>query len=176
MYPKQHRFIGPKSRLNQRYVTLAEAMREAGFYSAAWTANGNVSTFWGFAQGWHSFRNTLHKGGGLSGKDLANHAIRFLDEHGQNRFICTLERSTHTYLGEASSRGCHATIRHRTEVGTRRTCVAETGISSRDAQHPFPHEIVGEFSRFTTVPFRSTINSSGGYWRLWRKRESETVR
>ncbi|MBW2732468.1 MAG: sulfatase [Deltaproteobacteria bacterium] len=86
MYPKQHRFIGPKNKLRSSFVTLAEALRKKGFYTAGWSANGNITRFWGFGEGWNYYRNTLHKGGGLTAKALANHAIGFVEKHGDKSF------------------------------------------------------------------------------------------
>jgi len=82
MYPRQTRFVAPKAKLPSAYVTLSEALKRQGLYTACWTANGNISTFWGFAEGWSFFRNTLHKGGGLTGEALADHAIDVIRAQG----------------------------------------------------------------------------------------------
>ena len=86
LYPRQHRFIDPRAKLSQAWVTLPEGARKAGLFTAAWIANGFVSKFWGFAQGWDIFRNTLHDGGGLTAERLANHAVKFIDKRGDKRF------------------------------------------------------------------------------------------
>jgi len=86
LYPKQHRFVAPKAKLSLDWVTLPEAARKGGLYTAAWIANGFVSEFWGFGEGWDFYRNTLHKGGGLTGKRLADHAIQFIQEQGERPF------------------------------------------------------------------------------------------
>jgi hypothetical protein len=85
-YPKQHRFVAPKAKLSLSWVTLPEAVRKGGLYTAAWIANGFVSKFWGFGEGWDTFRNTLHKGGGLTAKRLADHSIKFIQEKGDKPF------------------------------------------------------------------------------------------
>ena len=86
LYPKQHRFISPKAKLSQAWITLPEGVRKAGLYTTAWIANGFVSKFWGFGQGWDQFLNTLHKGGGLTAERLADHAIKFVLRRGDRRF------------------------------------------------------------------------------------------
>jgi arylsulfatase A-like enzyme len=86
LYPKQHRFIAPKAKLNLRWITLPEAVQKAGLFTAAWIANGFVSKFWGFGEGWNYFRNTLHQGGGLEAKPLADHTIKFIKEQGEKPF------------------------------------------------------------------------------------------
>ncbi|MCC6752251.1 MAG: sulfatase-like hydrolase/transferase [Deltaproteobacteria bacterium] len=87
LYPRQHRFIDPKAKLAPSFFTMPEGAKKAGLYTAAWVANGWISKFWGFGEGWDYLRNTLHQGGGLSGKDLADHAIQFIGEKGGKRFF-----------------------------------------------------------------------------------------
>lgn len=88
IFPKQTRFVRPKNKLPRAYVTLAEALKQGkpGLTTACWVANGNVSKFWGFAEGWDHFRNTLHKGGGLTAQALADHSIKFIQEKGDKPF------------------------------------------------------------------------------------------
>ena len=86
LYPKQHRFISPRAKLSHAWVTLPEGARKAGLYTAAWVANGFVSKFWGFGQGWDQYRNTLHDGGGLTAERLAGHAVEFIKQKGDRRF------------------------------------------------------------------------------------------
>jgi arylsulfatase A-like enzyme len=86
LYPKQHNFIDAKAKLSLGWVTLPEALRKAGLFTAAWIANGFVSEFWGFGEGWDRFRNTLHKGGGLHAEALANHAAEFVNKQGDRPF------------------------------------------------------------------------------------------
>jgi len=86
LYPKQHRFVAPKAKLNLGWVTLSEAAQKAGLFTAAWIANGFVSKFWGFGEGWNAYRNTLHRGGGLTAKRLAEHSIQFIKEQGDKPF------------------------------------------------------------------------------------------
>ena len=87
MYPKQARFINPKNKMKASYVTLPEAVNEGtDLYTACWVANGFISEFWGFSSGFKSFRNTLHKGGGLDARRLADHGIQFINEKGDKPF------------------------------------------------------------------------------------------
>jgi len=87
MYPKQARFISPKNKMKASYTTLPEAINKGSdLHTACWVANGFISRFWGFADGFKTFRNTLHKGGGLDAKRLAGHAINFINKHGDKPF------------------------------------------------------------------------------------------
>jgi arylsulfatase A-like enzyme len=85
-YPRQARFIDPKAKLNLAWETMPEAVKKAGYYTAAWIANGFISKFWGFAEGFNLFHNYLHekaefiKPSPLSAEGLANFAIRFLEK------------------------------------------------------------------------------------------------
>jgi arylsulfatase A-like enzyme len=80
LYPKQHRFIDPKAKLSLEWVTMPKAVKKGGRLTAAVIANGFVSKFWGFGEGWNVFRNTLHQGGGLTAEALANWAIEFINK------------------------------------------------------------------------------------------------
>jgi len=87
MYPKQARFINPKNKMKASYTTLPEAVNKStDLHTACWVANGFISRFWGFADGFRTFRNTLHKGGGLDARRLADHAIKFIQKKGDKPF------------------------------------------------------------------------------------------
>ena len=87
MYPKQARFINPKNKMKPSYTTLPEAVsKDTDLHTACWVANGFISQFWGFADGFKDFRNTLHKGGGLDAERLADHGINFIKEKGDKPF------------------------------------------------------------------------------------------
>jgi arylsulfatase A-like enzyme len=78
LFPRQHRFVAPKAKLSLEWVTLPEAVKKSGRQTAAVIANGFVSKFWGFGEGWTVFRNTLHQGGGLTARALADWAIDYI--------------------------------------------------------------------------------------------------
>jgi hypothetical protein len=75
LYPKQHRFVDPKAKLSLEWVTLAEGMKKAGFETVAHIANGFVSKFWGFAEGFQVFKNYIHVSGPLTAEGLADKCI-----------------------------------------------------------------------------------------------------
>jgi arylsulfatase A-like enzyme len=85
-YPRQARFIDPKAKLSPAWVTMPEAVQKAGFYTAAWIANGFISKRWGFGEGWSLFHNYIHEKAEvtnpspLSAEGLAGFAIRFLSK------------------------------------------------------------------------------------------------
>jgi arylsulfatase A-like enzyme len=81
LYPKQHRFIAPKAKLSLEWVTLPEAAKKAGLTTIGIVANGWVSKFWGFGEGWHKLRNHIHQKGPLHAAGLADMVIEFYQEH-----------------------------------------------------------------------------------------------
>ncbi|PIE18048.1 MAG: hypothetical protein CSA65_06340 [Proteobacteria bacterium] len=99
MFPKQHGFIGPKAKLRSRWITTAEALKKKGFTTVGWTANGNISKFWGFGEGWTYFRNTLHKGGGLTAKRLADASIKMIDRYACDQGTSCGAKSFYLYVG-----------------------------------------------------------------------------
>jgi arylsulfatase A-like enzyme len=83
-YPLQARFLHPKAKLDPAWVTMPEAIQKAGFFTAAWIANGFVAKRWGFGEGWNIFKNYIHdppeapQPHPLSAEGLAACATRFL--------------------------------------------------------------------------------------------------
>jgi choline-sulfatase len=87
MYPAQHRFISEKAKLDPKFVTLAEAIRLAGLYTAGFMANGFIDAFWGFAQGFDLLKNHIHDGGGLKAADLLKATHDFLLPNAKKPFF-----------------------------------------------------------------------------------------
>jgi hypothetical protein len=90
MYPAQHHFIAEKAKLNPQFITLAEAIKPSGLYTAGFMANGFIDAFWGFAEGFDLLHNHIHEGGGLRAEDLVKAAKGFLATRGQRPFFLYL--------------------------------------------------------------------------------------
>jgi arylsulfatase A-like enzyme len=90
MYPAQHHFIAEKAKLDPKFITLAEAARPTGVYTAGFMANGFIDAFWGFAEGWELLKNHIHEGGGLKAEDLVHDAKGFLAARGEKPFFLYL--------------------------------------------------------------------------------------
>jgi arylsulfatase A-like enzyme len=69
-YVATHRMIGDKDVLDARWLTVGEAMRAAGLYTAGVSANGWIIGRWGFGDGWDFFVNHIHTDGGTRGEDV----------------------------------------------------------------------------------------------------------
>jgi len=93
LYPRQHNFIAPTAKLALSWVTMPEALQKAGYYTAAWLANGFVSKRWGFGEGWKIFKNYIHdkadvaKPSPLSAEGLAGFAMRFLEKPAKDKLF-----------------------------------------------------------------------------------------
>jgi arylsulfatase A-like enzyme len=87
MYPAQHRFIAEKAKLNPAFVTLPEAVRATGRFTAGFMGNGFIDKFWGFGDGWDLLKNHIHDGGGLRAEDLLAAGKGFLTSHGSAPFF-----------------------------------------------------------------------------------------
>lgn len=94
MFPKQHRFIGKSKRIPEHFVTIAEAMKKAGLLTLGCSANGHITKKKGFGDGWVAYRNTLHKGGGLTAERLTDLSIGMLD-----KYLPKAENGFYLYVG-----------------------------------------------------------------------------
>jgi arylsulfatase A-like enzyme len=90
LYPAQHHFISEKAKLDPKLVTLAEAVKPTGAFTAGFMANGFIDAFWGFGDGWDLLKNHIHDGGGLKAEDLVRDARGFLTAHGTKPFFLYL--------------------------------------------------------------------------------------
>jgi arylsulfatase A-like enzyme len=79
--------LSEKAKLKPEFVTLAEAVKPSGRYTAGVMGNGFIDKFWGFGDGWDSLRNNIHDGGGLKADDLYADALKVLDAHGKSPFF-----------------------------------------------------------------------------------------
>ena len=87
LYPATHKFISEKAKLNPDFVTLPEAVKATGRFTAGFMGNGFIDKFWGFGDGWDFLHNHIHDGGGLKAEDLRKAAQGFLGAHGKQPFF-----------------------------------------------------------------------------------------
>jgi arylsulfatase A-like enzyme len=79
LYPGEHGMLREGQKLEDSWVTLAEAMKAAGCYTAGVTANGYVAARWGFGEGWDSYANHIHLSRGLRGEDVLAAGLAAMD-------------------------------------------------------------------------------------------------
>ncbi len=61
LFPKNHKTMKREDRLPDEIVSLAETLKDNGYYNVAWISNGNLSHVFGFAQGFDEFIELLGK-------------------------------------------------------------------------------------------------------------------
>ena len=64
---------------------LPELLREQGFFTGSFIANGYVSDRFGFQQGWHTYRNYIREGRRNDAEFVAADVLRWLDEREDTR-------------------------------------------------------------------------------------------
>ena len=90
-YPSTLGIWRDQSVLPERYVTLAEALTQAGFDTAAIVSHDFCSSDWNFDQGFASFDESQIKGHyGVSSPEISERAIEFLDARGPQPFFLWL--------------------------------------------------------------------------------------
>jgi arylsulfatase A-like enzyme len=93
LYPGTHGLISDEARLPAEAKTLAEALAERGYITAAFVDGGYLSSDFGFDQGFRLYDNS--RGGGLAA--IGPKAITWLEEHASDDFLLVV----HTYDAHA---------------------------------------------------------------------------
>jgi len=100
LYPIAHGAQQRSQRLPESVETVAERLGAAGYDTALFTTNANVTEKFGFAQGWRTFRYLARSRGGrrvqhLSSAEINESVFRWLDERDPERpfllFVHTLD-------------------------------------------------------------------------------------
>ncbi len=79
IYPWQHRTTDGDSVLPRTVRLLSERLRELGFVTAGFVANGYVSGKFGFRKGWGSWRNYVREGRRTKARFVADDVLAWLD-------------------------------------------------------------------------------------------------
>jgi arylsulfatase A-like enzyme len=70
LYPIRHQMITAKAKLDDKWVTVDEVMKQAGMFTSGLSGNGYVISRWGFGTKWDKYRNTIHEGGGVTAAEI----------------------------------------------------------------------------------------------------------
>jgi arylsulfatase A-like enzyme len=90
-YPHEHGAISLHGSLRKEAVTLAEIMREAGYFTAAVVSHFYVNAIRGFSQGFDSFNEDYVLGhGSITSEQITDEAIKVLDTHNSQSFFVFL--------------------------------------------------------------------------------------
>ncbi len=70
VYPVVHRMVSDQDLLNDKFTTIAEMLKGAGYYTKGFGANGYVSDRWNFVQGFDQFNNFVREQKGVSAEAI----------------------------------------------------------------------------------------------------------
>lgn len=85
LLPWQHNAVSGDSKVPQSVELLPELLRERGFHTGAFIANGYVSDKFGFGQGWNTYRNYIREGRRSVAQYVAADVLQWLDERPQDK-------------------------------------------------------------------------------------------
>ncbi len=85
LYPWQHRATDGDSVLPRTVRLLSERLREVGFVTAGFVANGYVSGKFGFRKGWSDWRNYVREGRRTKARFVADDVLAWLDRRPADR-------------------------------------------------------------------------------------------
>ncbi len=87
--PYVHQMIKDGRKLDpKKFETLPRALKRAGgLFLGGISANGYITSKMGFGDGWDTYRNNIHDGGGLSAADMLRHAEEWIEKNGSKPFF-----------------------------------------------------------------------------------------
>ena len=85
LMPWEHTATQHESVLPASVELLPEILKDRGFHTGAFIANGYVSDRFGFGQGWDSYRNYIREGRRTHAEHVAGDVLAWLDERPQDR-------------------------------------------------------------------------------------------
>lgn len=80
LMPWEHTAFSDGSRVPDSVRLLPQMLKDRGFTTAAFVANGYVSDRFGFQRGWDAWRNYIREGRNTRGENVAADVLRWLDE------------------------------------------------------------------------------------------------
>ncbi|MCA9576452.1 MAG: sulfatase [Myxococcales bacterium] len=85
LMPWEHTAVQDASVVPESVALLPELLREHGFFTGSFIANGYVSDRFGFAQGWHTYRNYVREGRRTQAEFVAADVLQWLDDREDTR-------------------------------------------------------------------------------------------
>lgn len=80
-YPVNHKMIVDGAKLDAaKWTTIGEAVKKAGFSTHGESANGYIIAKWGFGEGWDSYQNHIHDGGGVKGEQVQDLGLKVAEK------------------------------------------------------------------------------------------------
>lgn len=91
LHPQTHQQKTSESALPDSAVLLSEHLKEQGFATGAFIANGYVSDRFGFDQGWDHYTNYIREEKSTEAKDVFAEAAAWIETHKDDRFFTYIQ-------------------------------------------------------------------------------------
>lgn len=91
LHPQSHQQKTGDAALPASALLLSEHLKDNGFSTGSFIANGYVSDRFGFDQGWDSYTNYIRDGGSTEAKDVFEAAGNWIEEQEGGRFFAYIQ-------------------------------------------------------------------------------------
>jgi choline-sulfatase len=91
LYPASHGTKTGDAKLSDKAVLLGEVLKEAGYTTASFLANGYVSDKFGFNQGWDHYTNYIREKRNSNAENVYRDAGRWIEEHKKRPFFAYIQ-------------------------------------------------------------------------------------
>jgi arylsulfatase A-like enzyme len=91
LHPQTHQQKTGDAALPSSAVLLSEHLKDNGFATGSFIANGYVSDRFGFDQGWDDYTNYIREGGSTEAKDVFDAAGNWIEAHKEERFFAYIQ-------------------------------------------------------------------------------------
>jgi len=91
LHPQTHLQKTGEAALPSSALLLSEHLKEQGFATGSFIANGYVSDRFGFDQGWDDYSNYIRDGGSTEAKDVFEKAGNWIESHRGERFFAYIQ-------------------------------------------------------------------------------------
>jgi len=91
LHPQTHQQKTGDAALPDSAVLLSEHLKDNGFSTGSFIANGYVSDRFGFDQGWDDYSNYIRDGGSTEAKDVFDAAGNWIEAHKGERFFAYIQ-------------------------------------------------------------------------------------
>lgn len=91
LYPASHGTKTGDAKVPDKALLLSEVLKEAGYATASFLANGYVSDKFGFNQGWDQYTNYIREKRNSNAENVYRDAARWIDEHKKKPFFAYIQ-------------------------------------------------------------------------------------
>ena len=91
LYPASHGTKTGDAKLSDKALLIGEVLREAGYKTASFLANGYVSDKFGFNQGWDNYTNYIREKRSSNAESVYRDAAKWIEEHRKQPFFAYIQ-------------------------------------------------------------------------------------